>query len=342
VSRAEYRGGGAFAVTPDSPVDPGPGEVRLSVAYTGICGTDLHIAHGRMDHRVAVGRVVGHEMSGRIAAVGHDVAGWAVGDPVTVMPLAWCGQCPACRAGHTHVCHALTFIGIDAPGSMQTSWTVPASVLVRLPPRLSLVDAALVEPTAVAVHDVRRANLLPGEKVVVVGGGPVGLLIAFVARTGGADVVVVEVNAHRRRTGAELGLVTLDPNTDDVAEFVRTWTAEAGAAATFEVSGSAEGLALATSLLAVRGRMVLVAIHSNPREVDLHRFFWRELHLVGARVYGREDFERAVDLIADGTVPAAALVSHVVPLSGLTDAFAALERGEAVVKVLLDCQEATL
>jgi 2-desacetyl-2-hydroxyethyl bacteriochlorophyllide A dehydrogenase len=235
----------------------------------------------------------------------------------------------------------LTFIGIDAPGSMQASWTVPASVLVRLPAHLSLADAALVEPTAVAVHDVRRAKLLPGEKVVVIGGGPVGLLIAFVAQARGADVAVVEVNAYRRRTGAELGLVMLDPDSEDVGEFVQTWTANAGAAATFEVSGSAAGVALATSLLAVRGRLVLVAIHATPREVDLHRFFWRELHLVGVRVYQREDFERAVELIADRVIPAAALITHVLPLSRVTDAFAALERGEAVVKVLLDCQEAT-
>jgi (R,R)-butanediol dehydrogenase / meso-butanediol dehydrogenase / diacetyl reductase len=186
---------------------------------------------------------------------------------------------------------------------------------------------------------VRRAQLLPGEKVVIIGGGPVGLLIAFVARAAGADVVVVEVNAHRRRVGVQLGLQVLDPDTDDVADFVRLWTIGAGAAATFEVSGSAAGVALATNLLAVRGRLVLVAIHPTPREVDLHRFFWRELSLVGVRVYQRDDFERAVELLADGTIPGAALITHVLPLSRVADAFEALGRSDAVVKVLLDCQE---
>ena len=340
MSRAEYRGGGDFAVTVAEPVDPGPGEVRLAVAYTGICGTDLHIAHGHMDRRVSVPGVIGHEMSGRIAALGPDVTGWSVGDQVTVMPLAWCGHCPACLAGHTHICHRLTFIGIDAPGSMQSSWTVPADVLVPVPPDLPLAEAALVEPTAVAVHDVRRARLRPGEKAVVIGGGPVGLLIALVARAAGAEVVVVELDAHRRQAGADLGLRVLDPVGEDIAEFVGGWTGDAGAAVAFEVSGSAAGVALATSVLAVRGRLVLVAIHPAPREVDLHRFFWRELTLVGVRVYQRPDFERAVELIAGGVVPASSLISRVMPLAQVADAFAALELGAGVVKLLLDCQEA--
>ena len=342
MSRAVYTGKGGFAMAEDAPVEPGPGEVRLSVAFTGICGTDLHIAHGHMDHRVATPAVIGHEMSGRIAALGANVIGWDVGDAVTVMPLAWCGTCPACRAGHSHICHRLTFMGIDSPGSMQSSWTVPASLLVRLPADLPLSTAALVEPTAVAVHDVRRAEIQAGEKVVVVGGGPIGLLIACVARAAGAEVVVLEVDSHRRKAGAELGLRLLDPTAGDVADAIQDWTGTAGAAVVFEVSGSAAGLATATSLLSVRGRLVLVAIHATPREVDLHRFFWRELTLIGARVYQRVDFERAVELIAGGAVPAGALISKIVPLGGVDDAFRDLEQGVGVVKILMDCQPEAL
>jgi (R,R)-butanediol dehydrogenase / meso-butanediol dehydrogenase / diacetyl reductase len=338
MSRVEYRGGGEFAVTADAPTEPGPGQVRLAVAYTGICGTDLHIAHGHMDQRVEPGRVIGHEMSGQIVSLGPDVTGWDVGDKVTVMPLAWCGQCPACRAGHTHICHRLTFIGIDSPGSMQSSWTVPADTLVRLPSALSLVEAALVEPTAVAVHDVRRSGLQPGEKAVVVGAGPVGLLIALVARAAGSDVVAVELDPYRRQAAAALGLSTLDPVESDVAEWVREWTGDAGAAVAFEVSGSAAGVGLATNVLAVRGRLVLVGIHSAPREIDLYRFFWRELSLIGARVYQRPDFQEAIQLIADGIIPAASLISRIIPLAQVADAFDALQGGGAVVKLLLDCR----
>jgi threonine dehydrogenase-like Zn-dependent dehydrogenase len=135
-----------------------------------------------------------------------------------------------------------------------------------------------------------------------------------------------------------LGLSTADPATTDVAALVDEWTSGAGAAVAFEVSGSPAGLRTATDVLAVRGRLVLIAIHTQPREVDLFRVFWRELSIVGARVYERRDVERAVDLIANGDVPAHELISRVVPLAEVNDAFDALERG-GVVKVLVDCRD---
>jgi (R,R)-butanediol dehydrogenase / meso-butanediol dehydrogenase / diacetyl reductase len=336
---ALYSGNRTFAVAELEPQPPATGEVRIEVAYTGICGTDLHIWHGAMDQRVANPTVIGHEMSGRIAEVGAGVGGWAVGDPVTVMPLEWCGECPACRAGYRHICRSLNFVGIDSPGSMQGSWTVPAELLIRLPDGLPLQHAALVEPTAVAVHDVRRAQLRTGEQVVVVGAGPVGLLVAVVARTVGADVLVLEPNPQRRAVAARIGLSTLDPAGDHVAAHVDGWTSGAGAAVAFEVSGSAGGVKTAMEVLAARGRLVMVAIHSVPREVDLFRLFWRELTVIGARVYDRDDFERAVELVAVGEIPAADLITRVVPIERVADAFAALEGG-GEVKVLVDCQGA--
>jgi 2-desacetyl-2-hydroxyethyl bacteriochlorophyllide A dehydrogenase len=325
------------APVPGTP--PGPGEVELAPAYVGICGTDLHIFHGDMDARVSAPAVLGHEMSGRIVRVGAGVEGWHPGDAVTVMPLRWDGTCPACRAGHQHVCQHLDFIGIDSPGAMQQRWTVPAATLVRLPDALPLDRAALVEPTAVAVHDVGRAGVRGGERVVVVGGGPVGVLIALVARAAGAEVRVVEPSAHRRLLAGELGLTVWDPATEDLPELVRRWTNDAGAEVAFEVSGAAAGVDTAVDVLGVRGRVCLVAIHSRPREINLHRFFWRELTLVGARLYDRSDFEKAVALVADGTIPAERLISKVVPLTQAPAAFEALEGGGDVMKILVDCTD---
>src|SRR3954447_6253455 len=162
MNAARYVGHGSLELAHVPVAPPGPGEVQLDVAYTGICGTDLHILHGAMDARVTRPAVLGHEMAGRVASVGDGVEGWAVGDAATVMPLVSCGSCPACTSGASHICYRLIFLGIDAPGSMQSRWNVPASVLVRLPDHVSLQTAALTEPTAVAVHDVRRAALAPG------------------------------------------------------------------------------------------------------------------------------------------------------------------------------------
>ncbi|MHC3470824.1 zinc-dependent alcohol dehydrogenase [Streptomyces sp. 7R007] len=336
-----YTSARTLDTAPAAGSEPGLGEVELAPAYVGICGTDLHIFHGDMDARVTTPTVLGHEMAGRVVRVGPGVEDWRPGDAVTVMPLRWDDTCPACRAGHQHICQHLDFIGIDSPGAMQQRWTVPASTLIRLPASLPLDQAALVEPTAVAVHDVGRAAVEDGEKVVVVGGGPVGILIALVARAAGGEVRVAELNAHRRQLAEELGLSTWDPAAADITELVRRWTGDAGADVAFEVSGAAGGVDTAVDVLGVRGRLCLVAIHPRPREINLHRFFWRELTLVGARLYDRGDFERAVALVADGTVPAQRLITKIVPMTEAPAAFAALESGGDVMKILVDCTDDT-
>ena len=334
---ARYLGDQVISVGADEPVAPGQGEVQVAVAYTGVCGTDLHILHGHMDGRVTPPAVLGHEMSGRIAALGPGVQDWSVGDPVTVMPLRWCGKCAACLAGYSHICSNLDFVGIDSPGSMRQLWTVPAGLLVALPAGLELRLAALVEPLAVAVHDVRRSVIEGGERAVVVGGGPVGFLIALVARARGADVMVVEVNPFRRDLLASVGLHAVDPSAQSVAALVADWTDGAGAEVAFEVSGSQAGVDTGLAVLGARGRVVVVGIHPQPRAIDLHGVFWRELSLIGARVYERTDFEAAVDLLARAELPVATLISTVQPLREAAAAFAALESGAETMKVLVDC-----
>jgi (R,R)-butanediol dehydrogenase/meso-butanediol dehydrogenase/diacetyl reductase len=336
VRAACYVGDRKLNVIESEPRPPGAGEVAIDVAYTGICGTDLHILHGAMDKRVTMPAVLGHEMAGVITALGDGVASWSIGDHVTVMPLGNCGDCPACRSGNTHICHNLNFLGIDSPGSMQGSWTVPERLVVPLPQTLSLEHAALAEPTAVAVHDVRRSALTAGERALVVGGGPIGLLVACAARARGADVVVVELSETRRALAHEIDLRTLDPTADDLDAFVGEWTHGAGADVSFEVSGAVAGIETALQSLAVRGRMVVVAIHSTPPPVNLHRVFWRELTIIGARVYERQDFEEAVRLLDEGAIPADALITRVEPLDEVAAAFAELESGQAM-KVLIDC-----
>ncbi|GIF64026.1 Zn-dependent alcohol dehydrogenase [Asanoa ishikariensis] len=336
-----YRGARRLDVTEVDALPPGPGEVRIAVAYTGICGTDLHIFHGDMDARVGAAAVLGHEMSGRIAEVGDGVTAFAVGQPVTVMPTRTCGRCVACRRGHSHICHAMRFLGIDSPGAMQASWTVPAELVLPLPDGLPLRHAALIEPVAVAVHDVRRSGIAGGERVVVVGGGPVGVLIATVATRRGAEVLLVEPDPFRRAVAAEAGIDAVDPTTTDVVALVDDRTAGAGADVAFEVSGAAGGVETAVAVLTTRGRLVMVAIHPQPRAVNLHRFFWRELELLGARLYERDDMAEAVRLVASGAVAPERLISRVEPVEAVDAAFTALERGGGVMKVLIDWQEPT-
>jgi 2-desacetyl-2-hydroxyethyl bacteriochlorophyllide A dehydrogenase len=316
---------------------PGADEVQISVAYSGLCGTDLHIFHGNMDTRVTTPLTFGHEMSGQITSVGASVEGWRVGDRVTVMPLDWDGTCPACRAGDQHICHNLNFVGIDSPGALQQRWNVRSDLLVRLPEGLDLRTAALVEPTAVAVHDVRRSRLAEGSKAAVIGGGPIGLLIATVARAFGAEVAVLEVDPTRRSQVEELGFTAIDPTAVDQKAWIEKWTDGVGADVVFEVSGAAAAVLGATDLAKVRGTIVVVAIHPTPRLIDLQRVFWRELEILGARVYERTDFEKAVELLAEGSIPSEALITKVVALDAVAEAFHDLEAGRAM-KILVDVQ----
>ncbi len=329
-----YVGEGRVMVDDALPMAPGRGEVRIEVSHVGICGTDLHVVHGTMDHRVTVPQLIGHEMSGVVSEVGEGVQGLGVGDQVVVRPLISCNECPACLVGHQHICHKLSFLGIDAPGAMQSQWTVPAHIVHKLPDGLSLEIAALIEPLAVACHDIRRSALESGESVVVFGAGPIGLLISLIAREKGARVLISDVNPTRLELARGLGLEAVTP--DSLTAAVEAITGETGADVVFEVSGSAPAIADATGLLRTRGRLVIVGIHGEPHAVDLFRVFWRELVLIGARVYEPEDFEEGIAYAAEGSLPLDRLITSVVPLDEVSEAFELLQDGGGAVKVLVD------
>ena len=332
-----YQGPGRFTLGECDIRSPGPGEVRLDVAYCGVCGTDVHIAHGHMDHRVHTPQVIGHEMSGTVAELGTGVDGFAVGEPVVVRPLDARGETPADK-GVSHICRDLKFLGIDTPGAFQTSWTVPAFTLHRLPPTVDLRLAALVEPLAVACHDVRLGEVRAGESVVVIGGGPIGLLVSLVARQRGATVTVSEVSPFRLGLAADLGLDVIDPSVSDLPAAVLERTDGAGGDVVFEVSGSAGGADMMTQLACIRGRVVVVAIFPTPQPVRLFDFFWKELRLIGARVYEPEDYERAIELLASGALPLERLISAVEPLERLPSVFETLDGAAEAMKILVDCR----
>jgi len=161
------------------------------------------------------------------------------------------------------------------------------------------------------------------------------VLIASVARRFGAEVAVIEVEPARRAQVAGIGFATLDPRETDRVEWVERWTDGAGADVVFEVSGAAAAVLGATSLAKVRGTIVVVAIHPTPREIDLQRVFWRELRILGARVYERTDFDAAVRLLSAGDIPSSLLITKVVPLTEISEAFEDLENGRAL-KILVD------
>ncbi|MDA0710136.1 MAG: alcohol dehydrogenase catalytic domain-containing protein [bacterium] len=313
------------------------GMVMIQVARAGLCGTDLHIYQGHMDSRVQIPLVMGHEMCGTVVALRAETT-VKVGDRVVVEPTVWCGTCPACRRGHRHICQRLNFLGIDSPGAFQAFWAVPADRLHLVPDALDDDAGALIEPLAVAVHDVRRAQVELGDRAVVIGGGPIGILVAMAARLDGAEVVISEVNPFRIQKARSLGFEAVNPKDVDLVDYVDHWTDGAGVDLVFEVSGHPAGAAVMTELARVRGKIALVGVHPGSPPVNLHKFFWRELTLVGCRVYEPVDFERAIRLAASGAVDVKSLVTDTLSLAEAGRGFEQMLSGGEVLKVLLDCQ----
>jgi (R,R)-butanediol dehydrogenase/meso-butanediol dehydrogenase/diacetyl reductase len=180
----------------------------------------------------------------------------------------------------------------------------------------------------------------PGDYVVVLGGGPIGLLVALVAKVSGARTLISEINPFRLSLIRELGVEAVDPREVDLSRRVEEETAGAGADVVFEVSSASSNAAVMTALARTRGRITIVGIFSEPQTVDLHRLFFREVEVIGSRVYEKVDFERAIELVAESKVPVERLISASYPLEEASEAFRVLDGGVGVMKVLIDLSSA--
>lgn len=336
---AFYQGNKRFSVGEVKPQSPGTGQVRLKVDYCGICGTDFHAYLGHMDQRIKAPQVIGHEMSGTVVEVGEGVTGFKMGDKIVVRPLDPCQKCPACQSAYYHICHHLNFMGIDTPGAFQGTWTVPAHTLHHLPDTIDLKRAAMIEPVAVAAHDVRLGQVTDKDYVVVLGAGPIGALVALLSKIKGAQVLVSEINQFRVNLARELGMEVVNPLEIDLPKYVEEQTGTAGADVIFEVTGLPSGAEMMTKLARTRGRIVIVGIHAEPVKVDLRRMFMRELRMLGVRVYEPEDFEAAISLVATDALPLERLISDIRPLEQVQATFEEIERGANFMKVLLKCSD---
>lgn len=322
-------------LTVDEP-SPRPGWVVLEVIGAGICGTDIHILHDEHPYWPPV--TLGHEFAGRIAEVGPEVEGWQAGDRVVCEPHAGaCGVCHLCRRGFAQLCAHKRAPGWGIDGALARYVAVPAHLLHRVPDEVGDRAAAVCEPTAISVSAYERVGVEPGETVVVLGPGPIGLICGMIARAMGADRAIVvgrSSSKHRLEAGAKLGLEVWNSEETDVVEAAREATGGRGVDLVVDTSGAAGAIASGVRMLRRRGRMCAVGVSGR----ESVAFPWDEalfgaIDLRFSFSSSYTSWDAALSLMRSGAVDVEPLTT-VFPLERWEDAFRAVE-GRDVVKALL-------
>ena len=319
------RGPGTVGLTDRAEHSLGPGEVRLEVLAAGVCGTDLHIEADEFACAPPV--TMGHEVCGRVAEVGSGVdAAWLGARVVAETYFSTCGVCAWCRDGRTNLCPERRSIGSFVDGAFAPTLVIPARNLHHVPEWLGDHAASLAEPLACVCHCLcDPAAVAAGDRVLVTGPGPIGLLAAQVARAHGATVTVQGLPSDQLRldAAARLGLMTTTEAESDWANVV------------IECSGAAGGARSALEAATRGARYVQIGVFGRDVEVPLDRIFQKELVTTSGFASTPRSWRRAMQLINDQMVEFAALVSEIAPLDAWQRVFADLRAG-AGIKVVFD------
>jgi L-iditol 2-dehydrogenase len=328
---------GSIEIRDVSTPQPGPGQVLLRIQRIGVCGSDIHVYHGKHPY-TSYPVVQGHEFSATVEAVGAGVQGMSPGLRVTAMPQIVCGVCPPCRRGDYHICDSLRVQGFQAPGCAQELWVTEAAQIVPLPSHFSFEQGALIEPVSVAVHAVAQAGPLNGRRIAVLGAGPIGNLVAQVARSSGAEVLIADISAFRLDVARRCGLL----HTVNLGEETLT-TASArvfpkdGFDVAFECVGIETTISDIIANIAKGGTLVVVGVFGEKPRVDLGLVQDRELTLRGTLMYQSQDYRRAVELVDSRAVLTEPLVSRHYAFDRYIDAYRYIdEQRDKTMKVFID------
>ena len=332
------------------PPAPGPGEVKIKVAWVGVCGTDLHeYAAGPIfmpiEPHPLTGKcaplIQGHEFSGIVVETGPGIDKFKPGDRVTADSATWCGECWACQRREYSLCDKCAYLGLGRDGVFAEYVTMPADGVFHIPDELSLQKASFCEPTAVAIHTLRRGRMIAGESVLVIGAGNQGLLCYQILKHSPAFKIFVSARKGMRSDLArQLGAEVLDPTEVDVVEEVKKRTGGDGVDVTIETAGQPATVAMAIKATRKQGRIVEVGIFEKPVSLELNDLVFNERELIGIMNNGGE-FPQAIQMLADGRVDPTPMISNRIPLEEVVEKGfkECINNKSSNIKVIVNCNK---
>jgi L-gulonate 5-dehydrogenase len=327
----------AIAEVP-APARPGEGEAIVRPETVGICGSDFHLFLGELGPLYP--RIQGHEVCARVDEVGPGCGSLREGDRVAIWPVISCGECYPCSLGRGNACSRIRIVGVHTDGALQERLVLPASQLFPVGDEDPLVGA-LVEPVSIGVRTANRARLAAGERVVVLGAGPIGQGVTLAARDRGASVLLVDRIASRLEHGGVLGADVLDTSGGvDLVGAIREWSGAEGPPGVVDATGVAGLIEAAVAAVATAGRVVVVGISEDVVPVAVGSLVFRELDLLGVSCCSAEEFAAAVGLVERNRDLAAGLVTHEFPFEQAPEALVyAMEHPAEVLKAVIRMEE---
>ena len=321
--------------------EPAAGQVLLRIKRIGVCGSDIHVYHGK--HALTPFPVVqGHEVSGVIEKLGAGVRGFKPGDPVTFQPQVVCGTCYSCTHGAYHICDNLKVMGFQTTGAGSEMFALDARLVLKLPAGTSMDHGAMVEPTAVGVHAITRGGGVKGKKVLVLGAGPIGNLTSQVARgLGASKVMITDVSDYRLGLARECGVdYAVNTSKDDLLVKIRENLGADKADLILECVGAGPTITQAVAVARKGTDVVVVGVFGDKPQVDIGTVQDRELRLIGTLMYQEPDWKKAIELIGSGKVKLQPLVTNHFAFSDYKKAYEYIDANrERAMKVMITVAE---
>ncbi|MFX0063845.1 MAG: zinc-binding dehydrogenase [Candidatus Hermodarchaeota archaeon] len=320
---------------------PGFGEIKLQIAYCGICGSDLHAYQGKHPF-ISLPATPGHEFSARIVELGEGVnergMSFEIGQRVTCEPSLVCGQCYLCKTGRYNICENLRVMGCQAEGAMSEYIIVPAEKVVPIPEELSLKHAVLVEPLAVAVHAIRNSKINIGDNVVILGAGTIGLFLLQMAKLAGAkNIIVTDIQENRLALAKDLGATrVINAAEEDPMRILLKEKPFEGWEIVFEAVGIETTMQQALDIVRKGGKVIVVGVFGAETTVIMKNVQDREIEIIGTLMYVMRDIKDAIDLIASRKVKVEFLITSVYKLEQAEEAFKTAFDTQNQLKVIFE------